>query len=251
MSQVPNDFGKHRAVLLAGSPSMPEGDHFEDTTSWAAEEAIVSLARAAFANGVRLAYVGKAHVALLLAGIATEYTSRQYAEAPTSPSDNSPNAGRHNRFVALVTQSSIEEQQFADELDLMHKAGYLDLKQGERFVNSVFELIEEVSPEALVCVGGTSEELEPIIVATRQMRPHIPFYGMATTGGGSAQLSEQGQDVRMHEQLIAYDRQVLDRLESVNFRESDESIDGYFVQGIAPYPLIMQDLINALFENQE
>lgn len=251
MSQVSNDFRRHRAVLLAGSPLTREGDNFEDTTVWAAEEAIVSLARAAFANGVRLAYAGKAHVALLLASIATEYTSRQYAEEPSSPSDDSPNAGRYSRFVALVTQSSIEQQHLAPDLELMHKAGYLDLKRGERFIKSVNELIDEVSPEALVCVGGTFEELEPIIVATRQMRPHIPFYVMAMTGGRSAQLSEQGIEVQMNEQFIAYDRQVIDRLESVGVRESDETIESYFVQGVAPYPLIMQDLINTLSENQE
>jgi hypothetical protein len=203
------------------------------------EEAIISLARATFAQGLGLVYAGRPEVALLLASVLGEFIGRRYAERASSVLDADEALGEQ-QFVAYVSRPLDTEQRLEDELDFMHRYGLASLHWVRDFERDAYDMIRRVQPNALVCIGG-DENTRIITYAFHEIRPNEQVFVMATTGAASEGLSTE-----MPNRVISYDRILLDRLDA-NLRETDlDARPSLFVQGIPPYPLIMQDLIHTL-----
>lgn len=234
-----------RTILLAGSPPFIQDTNLDDTTARAAEEAIVSLARAAFANNVRLVFAGPSDSALLLATIAAEYAPRRYAEGPNLLSGEVSDLSR-SLFMTFVNKSEADRRLLTDHLELLHQAGYFALTWQDEANFTISDIIGSAQADALVCIGGAWDEVAPIINAARRLRPGMPIHAMTTTGGAAAQLARQEFILDNRNPIVAYDQAVIDRLESSVRRDRQGTQQEIFVQGIAPYPLIMQDLIASI-----
>ena len=95
-------------------------------------------------------------------------------------------------------------------------------------------MIRETSPVAMVCVGGMEGvELEAELFS--RLRPSMPIYVLALTGGASHTLARTRKDVLVMDVPIV--RRLEERREQRNAEQRDEL-------PVVPYPFIMQMIVD-------
>ena len=121
-----------KTLLLSASipPSMNE-ETSEDRLHVAVEEAIISIGRAAFARRIRVAYGGAPHLALLLAGLASEYALPRYAEGPNIIHEDD-GVSTSPQLVAYISRPLTLEQGLMEDVELLARAGAHDGSLGRR-----------------------------------------------------------------------------------------------------------------------
>lgn len=238
---------KGRAIFLSASVPSPERQEryrrIEDA-HLEIEEAVVSLARAVFAESGTLVFGGHPAISPLVAMVAGEYIRPRFAEG----------SGEEAGTPIQIYQSRAFEGFLPDETLMMFRAGYAtlhwtDAKDGERFDPKAprdrpfcpqslrhmrQRMIEETAPIAMACIGGM-EGVEREVEIFRELRQGAPIYVFGGTGGAAALLAEG----RENEALRIIDREVLERLAPLRHSRDREALP-------VPYPLIAQMLVEEL-----
>ena len=118
----------------------------------------------------------------------------------------------------------------------------MTVRWGDEGPVNPFQMVRDSRPDMLVCIGGDSETSH-IVEAHRELRGRTPIYVMATTGGVSERLAREASDF-----FRPFDRQFMRELQEA-MRDGD--LRSALVQGIPPYPLIMQRLMDTLIEHDQ
>jgi hypothetical protein len=246
-----------RTVLVAagwteGQAPDGAGPWDEGYQALAVDEAVVSLGRAVFARGGRIALVGDVDLALLLAMVAGEYGPDRPAE------DLRPERERPMPSVLWIDLSEAaperDEQREAepggagaepDPVLLMEQVGQL---QRRHFPSHSWPALlgEVIRPDAVVCVGSPPG-LE--LTDLRAFGEAVPgqAYALPSTGGLAAALTDSrafgAPDVVMArtaaEVREASRRRTDERPGHRDFRSRDD-LEGINVPRIPPFPLVAQ-----------
>lgn len=234
-----------RTILLSASVPDPERDErfFQiPDAAFQIEQAVVSLARAVFAAGGRLAFGGHPSISPLVALIAGEYRSATYAE---SLKERAPPQ-------VTIYQSEVFREWIPQDTDLLIRLGlaeehWVPAAVGESYKPGAgsahrqcpksllamrARMIEETAPAAMVCIGG----MEGVIAEAAMFACHGPVFALARTGGAAFVLAQE-------EKAMAIDRQVI---RDAGLAEDDaKARDGDEVE-VFPYPLIMQTIVDRI-----
>jgi|KBSMisStaDraftv2_1062788.scaffolds.fasta_scaffold283059_2 hypothetical protein len=232
-----------RYVFLSASVPYRDLDVYRKP-EWAhldIEEAVVSLARAVFAEEGRLVFGGHPSISPLVASVAADYYpvslgARMDAEAPVS-----------------VYQSSCYEGYIPDTTRLLREMGLAEIvwtgaEEGERYdplipgrqcVQSIFhmrdQMLKEKNPVAMVAIGGMDGvEDEASRFLSRRDIPR-PVYVFRSTWGAAARLAESRQPG-----LIVAE----DRWRKIMPPSVEEG--RYRQRAMVPYALIMQQLVGEI-----
>jgi len=256
---LPESRLKGRAVFLSASVPAPgrseryrriEDAHLE------IEEAVVSLARAVFAEGGTLVFGGHPAISPLVAMVAGEYL-RPRSERGEGEEGSTP---------IRIYQCRAFEGFLPDQTLMMFRAGYATLHwteaiDGERFdpkapgpfcPKSLWHMRErmigETAPIAMVCIGGM-EGVEREVEIFRELRGGSPVYVFGGTGGAAAVLAEGEEKAT----LRVIDREILERLAPLRrLRDRELGSDRGEPERLpVPYPLIAQMLVEELIHRNE
>lgn len=243
-----------RTVLLtAGLPTEDRARSGFDPVE-ATEEAVLSLARAIFAEGGQLALIEDEVIAPLVGMVAGEYLVSEFAET-------APGGGGEERppTVAPVRLYRPGRSEEGGEIDDLARYGHLSIRNLGRTGFSVDDqmgfVLADSQPAALVCLGG-GEDVESQCRSFIRLAEGRRAYILGTTGGAAARLAER---LWSSESIRRIDFDVLAQLhdyapviheilgEPEQERESDAEPQPVFL----PYPLIMQILVEELIEPEE
>lgn len=249
-----------RTVFLSASVPSPErAERYRriEDAHLEIEEAVVSLARAVFAEGGTLVFGGHPAISPLVAMVAGEYIRPRFVEG----------VGEEVSTPIHIYQSRAFEGYLPDETLMMFRAGYATLHwteamDGERFDPEAprdqpfcpkslrhmrEQMIEETAPIAMVCIGGM-EGVEREAEIFRELRQGAPIYVFGGTGGAAALLAEEREDGL----LRIIDREVLERLAPLRRSRELEAgpAHGEPERPPVPYPLIAQMLVGELIHGQ-
>ena len=232
----PGRFGRIVILLSAAIPSVRQLEDRQDNLHLVTEEAIISLGRAAFAQGVRLVFTGKPDVAFLLADLAGEYTVPRYAEGPhVRPREEGESV--EQLLTAYVSRPEAREQGLLEAMELLERSGFFAVRWTEEGPVNPFQIVQETRPDFLICVGGQADTRRTA-GAFREFRSRQRIYVMETTGGVSQSLAQEAPDT-----VNAFDRIFMRELAGrMETPMEGERLD-LLTQGIPPYPLIMQRLV--------
>jgi hypothetical protein len=247
-----------KTVFLSASVPVPkraeqyhriEGAHFE------IEQAVISLARAVFAESGGLVFGGHPAISPLVAMVAGEYREPRFAESreekPAAP--------------IRIFQSRAFEGFLPSDTLLMYQLGYatitwIDALDGEKFDPTIeyrqppcpksLDAMREAmilwtNPEAMVCIGGM-EGVEREFEMFRQLRSNGSVYTLERTGGAASLLARHHSG---HVRVI--DSEVInkvDELRTKHFPHEDISPKREEQRSV-PYPLIMQTIVEEIAEN--
>jgi hypothetical protein len=221
-------------LLVADVPeqviSMDTGERIQASFN----EAILSLARAAFAHGWKIAFQGRPALGILLAMTASEYLAPRSAEGDLVSQDQGE---VRNPFVYYFP-GHVDEV-FFHAFETLESAGFVTLvRAGDMLMD---RMIDETRPDALVCLGDGQVTRE-FLNNFRSRRREAPIFLIESTGGAVQELArEPGEDVRV------FDREVLQLLERRGyFQSGKESGIGQEQSDLLPYAVIMQRLVQDL-----
>jgi hypothetical protein len=172
-------------LLVGGSPSFEESVVDTDTTldelSTRIDEAVISLARAVFARGGRLAFWHDPVVTPLVVGTALEYWVPPSAEGSSERSFEFATSGR-SAALMLGEPEDWEREWYESGIRVGH------------FTFSAERDWLRLEPSRIVCIGGDRrvfERLEPL----RQNRGPQRAFALPTTGGAAHDLIREMADV--------------------------------------------------------
>ena len=240
------------------------------------ERAVVSLARAVFAAGGRLAFGAHPSISPLVAMVAGEYRLPTAAEPGPDrvPGVRSRAQSDGDAPLVLIYQSRAFQEVVPDETWLLHRLGYARIHwtqavKGERYSPGLEghpqcpeslalmrrTLLRNTNPVAMVALGGMGGVREEAAIF-RELFPRRPLYVMENTGGAAAWLGRRGGDF-----ITVLDRDVLGKLREIDPTlprpEQDRSRPGdddlkvdrkEVPYRYTPYPLLMQLLVERLIE---
>lgn len=240
------------------------------------ERAVVSLARAVFAAGGRLAFGAHPSISPLVAMVAGEYRLPAAAEPDELSGVRSRARSDGDAPLVLIYQSRAFQEVVPDETWLLHRLGYARIRwtptvNGERY-NPELEsqsqcpeslelmrrtLLRDTGPVAMVALGGMGGVREEAVIF-RELFPQRPLYLMENTGGGTAWLARRGGDPMMK----VLDRDILDELREIDptlprperdrSRSAEDEMDRRETPyRYTPYPLIMQLLVEQLADRAD
>jgi len=248
-----------KTVFLSASVPVPEraeqynrieGAHFE------IEQAVISLARAVFAEHGVLVFGGHPAISPLVAMVAGEYREPTFAEShqekPAAP--------------IRIFQSRAFDGFLPDDTLLMYRLGYatitwVDAVGGEKFdpgfkyreapcPNSLQAMreamIQWTSPEAMVCIGGM-EGVEREFEVFSRFRSGAPVYALERTGGAALILARHRRN-----EIRVIDSEIINKLHNLRMKSPAVSPAGSSKedqQPTVPYPLIMQTIVDEIAEN--
>lgn len=243
------------------------------------ERAVVSLARAVFAAGGRLAFGAHPSISPLVAMVAGEYRLPTAAEPGRDGVAGVRSRARSDGDAPLVLiyQSRAFQEVVPDETWLLHRLGYARIHWTRAVENERYSperegqpqclkslalmrrsLLRETDPVAMVALGGMGGVREEASMF-RERFPLRPLYVMENTGGAAAWLARSGDP-----SLTVMDRDILGKLREIDPAlprpERDRSrpigddpgLDRREVSyRYTPYPLLMQLLVERLIEPGE
>jgi len=251
-----------RGVFLSASvPSPDRADRYRRVPDAAIEieEAVISLARAVFAEGGQLVFGGHPTIAPLVALVAGEYIAPEPGEVVSERRAELERGTRRLQTPVVIYQSRAFESSLPRETIQMESLGYATIhlieetperigSKTERDAESLrrmrIQMISETKPLAMVCIGGM-EGVEDEQELFRGIRPGAPVYVLEQTGGAAAILASTASDrFRVFDREILRELAVLEtelqgREDQVRDPEEDRPT-------ITPYPLIMQLLVRDL-----
>lgn len=241
-----------KTILLSASvPSEKRAERYNriQDAAFEIEQAVISLARAVFSEGGRLAFGGHPAISPLVAMVVGEYREPRFAES-TEHRDLGP---------VDIYQSRAFEGYLPDDTLLMYKLGYASIHWVESVGQEKFHphleavdtscpnslrkmrevMLENAHPDAMVCIGGM-EGLEQEVEIALETRPFMPIYVIERTGGAAALLRQRADG-----RLRMIDTEVVSRLDRVRPRALHE-LDDRAVnrRALVPYPLVMQLIVD-------
>lgn len=249
-----------KIFLSASVPSPASAQRYRrvENAHLEIQEAVISLSRAVFVESGTLVFGGHPAISPLVAMIAGEYLAPRFVEGRSADSQT----------PIQIYQSRAFEGFLPDETRMMFRAGYATLHWteavgGERFDPAMprdrprcprslllmrQRMIGEMSPVAMVCVGGM-EGVEEEVEMFQELRRRAPIYVFGETGGAAALLAGRADEGA----LRIIDREVLARVEPLRrlharrqagtSRERDEA-----ERPPVPYPLVAQVLVEELIQ---
>ena len=233
-----------RTIMLAtGMPQEEAGYDLPLFGAWDIDQAIVSLARATFAEGGRLVAEGDPSLSLLLAMIAGEYQTQRFAESSRPPEgagmpsvriypsgDRSDGDRKDEALAERFYLLSIEDDNIAD------------LPPGSRHS----ALIEREDPVALVCIGGGNAVIEQARSFSR-LASHRPIFAIKYAGGAAPRLADDPSiavefvDIPVIEAVRNRSSARL-KSETAAFDQRRHDLE----QAVIPYPVIMQLVVDRI-----
>lgn len=234
-ARLPSKFNNGTILLIASYVSadfISQSVDISQSYNLRIEEAIVSLSRAAFGRGYQIAFVGDAHLALLIVSIAGEYVQPRITEGDQDSVTPC--------ILRVSSTDAAEEQFLAEQLDLFQSIGQVQLEWLDNtFVSSeINSFAMSLQLRATVCIGG-DDRIENSLSEARYIVDSSRFYTFSTTGGAAQSLQQLN--------AIAVDEQIVEVLNSLfeDKREFDPTLNPS-VQSIPPYPLIAQRFVESL-----
>lgn len=247
----------HNIFLSASVPAPERAERYRRVKDahLEIEEAVVSLARAVFAEGGTLVFGGHPTISPLVAMVAGEYSTPRFVES----------RDEEVRTPIHIYQSRAYEGYVPDETLMMFRAGYATLHWTRAVDGECFDpkaprdrqgcprslrhmreqMIRETAPVAMVCIGGMEGVEEETEIFLR-LREGAPIYVFGETGGASALLAKRRGD----EALRVIDQEILERLERLHRAPArDHEISRGIAEpekALVPYPLIAQVLVEEL-----
>lgn len=240
LARLPGSFYRGIILLIASyvAPVFATPASADDSPRYdlRVEEAIVSVARATFGRGYRLAFAGNPHLALLLASIAGEYVRPRFVEG------NTPSERGNPPCIIWMPPAAAEEQFLADQFTLFQIAEIIQPWQfnDTPLPAAIAAMAQSLKPRAILFIGGDDRILTDLdtqhIFATHQI------FTFSTTGGAARELA-RGDQVR----VTAFDDTLISQLREALRRqpEWDRQL-AHYDQLIPPYPLIAQRLVESL-----
>lgn len=240
-----------RSILLSASVPHPKrADRFRRVpgAAFEIEQAVISLARAVFAQGGRLVFGGHPSISPLVGIVAGEYRAPKRAEGSGETQPASVVIYQSEAFKGYAR----EDELLLFKLDLA-EIRWIEAVEGESYSpeapgdrpacpESVLEMrkrmIEECQADAMVCIGGMEGVLEEARLF-RETYPHRPIFAVAATGG-AAQLLPQ-EDVQG---VVMIDEDIARKLSERHALLPEEERSKRAI----PYPLIMQTILKAIVE---
>lgn len=234
-------------LLLSSAPGAGEKDPVPDAESgevWfaedvdeAADEAVIGLARAVFAEGGRVAVLGDAEVALLVATVAGEYARARSAEGPHGEAEERRDPPPVLFFADA--RPAPDAGGSTEPLAVLARLGYAELHAG--FADgSPRGIVGKVRPVAVVCIGGGAEERAAAEALAGGHDGEPPVYLIETTGGAAEALASSAAG-----SMIPFARDVLERIPKRAAEEQPDAVDEPR-RSWTPYPLILQLLVARL-----
>jgi hypothetical protein len=245
-----------RTIFLAAEMPRVEDDDDDDLallerdTRLETEEAVISLARAVFAEGGEIAMIEDPVLSPLITLIAGEYLVPQPAEELVRV--DSETKGRKSWRPVSLYRIESEGLKLHQEVDHMAGLGHVTVATlMTPFRRSdpgaqIEECLTRARPDAMVCIGGNEQVDEQCRIFLEQF-PDEPLFILAETGGAAAQWGERSPFES--ERVIVFDHHVLGELhrrdlDMQTWREDRrEEPETHFT----PYSLIVQLLIRSLF----
>jgi hypothetical protein len=234
-----------RTLLLSTSiPTQESSNKYLRVTDTRREieEAIVSLARATFSQGGRLAFGGAPSISILLALVAAEYLQPRFAEGERDEREVSEEFERRSQAPISVYQSMALQDE-VPEIQFLHRLGYVTAHwiAHEESGGVTRRMIEESNPVAMVCIGGMEDVVKEVGLFY-EMRRQLPIYAMATTGGAAGILAREGTA-----NIQVIDRELMDSIGRIaqevdTEREGEERFEIRYM----PYTLIMQKMVEGI-----
>jgi hypothetical protein len=236
-------------LLVGGSPSIEESVVDPDTTfdelSTRIDEAVISLARAVFARGGRLAFWHDPVVTPLVVETALEYWVPPSAEGPSERSFEFATSGRS---VAIVLGEPEEWER--DWYNFRIRVGH--------FTFSAEQDWQRLEPSRIVCLGGDRRVFERLQPLRQNNRRWPRAFAIPTTGGAAHDLVREMADVVVDAEtaiwleLESRRTQVFfsppERTEDVNSRDAALSYpseeDGIPQFQFSIYPLVMSLILD-------
>lgn len=224
---------RREILLIAELPS----EALEETDKAAqlsiqVEEAVINLARAVVVEQGRWVFLGDLSLALLLSMVAGDYMRPRFAEGGEQLRELD-----YEQQASLTLYFSGEQNQELNVIGPIRSAGYAVL----RWAGSPLDIIREVAPDALVCIGGRRDTMYEAVRSFQQIVQPGPVFIIADTGGGARQVADQAGDFRV------FDREFEMRL-AASRRELNLSED-LSDRLIPSYPVMMQELVDLLIED--
>lgn len=240
-----------QTVLLAASPAEPpwiDGDRWEHEAR--VEEATLSLARAIFGAGGRIAMAWDDALSPLVAQVAIEHQRPRRVEqrAPDDPREFAP---RLVAYRSAMRAADVRQRAFGSagpvrihevprhptdrpsrrQRDVPSRASVSSLRR---------EMIRDSGAMAFVGLGGGAE-LGEITGLFAELRPRAPIFVLATTSAAAAALA--GNRARaIDREILAEHAQLFAEL--ARARRWEEPADE--ARHIVPYPLLAQMLVEQL-----
>jgi hypothetical protein len=238
---------KGRAVFL--SASKPSRKPFRAVKLPEIEEAVLSLARAVFAQQGRLVFGGHPTISPLVASVASEYFPERRGRSEDPP--------------VIIYQSKAFEKWIPNSTAALEEMGYAQIRwterQGgeeapsdlsqERCVKSLqhtrARMFEETKPVVMVAIGG----MEGVIRETRLFleMTQQDVYVLESTGGASERMVQHLKKNFLHEP---------EKISVPHWRKRIHTLDKEFrpkhwegpnqMLPLAPYALLMQQMIRAI-----
>lgn len=238
--------------LAAGLPSSQETEAGFDPVE-ATEEAVISLARAVFAEGGQIALIEDEVIALLVGMVAGEYLVPEPAETVGGEIERPPAEAP----VRVYRPGGTEQD---GEIDFLARHGYISVRNPEdaglSLDSQMSFILADARPDALVCLGG-GEETESQCRSFLRLAEGRRAYILGTTGGSASRLAESFSNLKSVRRI---DLDVLAQLNEyapvihriLGEPEQEERESGTEPQPVFfPYPLIMQLLVEELIEPEE
>jgi hypothetical protein len=239
---------KGRAVFL--SASKPSREPFRAVKLPEIEEAVLSLARAVFAQQGRLVFGGHPTISPLVASVASEYFPERRRRSEDPP--------------VIIYQSKAYEKWIPNSTAALEEMGYAEIRWTEKQEGEEFQpglekeqclkslhhmrarMFEETAPIVMVAGGG----MEGVIREARlflEMTPH-EVYVLESTGGASEHLVQHLEENFLKEANPMAAPRWRKRIHTLEAeygsrdwdRRSDETLP------LAPYALLMQQMVRAV-----
>jgi hypothetical protein len=241
--RIPNRLDGGLVLLLGGIPDYQRSDEaLSDGDSLEAEdqvirvqEAVISLSRAVFSAGGRLALADDPLLTPLVAQLASEY----WEPAPIETLPSGDERGNREREPVIVYQP---KKIFSKEENFL-QAGYVRVQS---------EMPSEVA--AVVAIGG-GEEQHYQFASWLERKERIPIYVIGSTGGWASkegpryrEVIEEANDEQLWEKLQSVRNEIRFPVSKERFAEQEEPEPTVEEQvpefRYSLYPLLMSNIVD-------
>jgi len=224
-------------LIIADFPEKENAEEVDQALNSRVNEALLSLARAAFARGWQITLSGQPALGLLLSMVGGEYLSARSAEGGTDSQQ------RELRSPLVYYRTLDMEEHYARSFDLLEKSGYVTLIHAEEL--SLNRLIRDRRPAGLVMIGDKSKFWQ-VLETFQSIRRGAPIYVIGSTIDDAHFLTlDENRNIRV------FDQEVLDMLERHGYSQTNDTFSLKAERSsLPPYAVIMQRLIQDLSENR-
>jgi len=245
-----------RSIFLSASVPHPKRDLRYQAVPHAQleiEQAVVSLARAVFAEGGRLVFGGHPSISPLVSLVAGEYMRPVLVEGALVERDISLSPVAIHQLEAYADQL-VEATRHMETLG-QAKVFWHPVDPSERFEtrqeerpsypqslkNMRLRMIADSIITGMVCIGGMEGVVEEAAMFAEN-RPSQPIFALARTGGAAALMANRTWDSRGRIPMVQIvDEEVMGQV--ADMLEEHQAEKHVPRPKYVPYPIIMQEIV--------